>query len=74
VDRHVRDLLNFFGALPLPVDVYLTSADFKDGAPGEDAAARLDQGLEGLVAITRATDGLELGPDPLIARLSRPRS
>lgn len=75
VERHTRDLLGFFGALPLPVDVYLTSADFRDGLPTEDAAGRLDQGLKGLVALTRATGGLgEFGPDPLITRLSRPRS
>lgn len=75
VERHLRDLLSFFGALTLPVDVYLTSADFKDGVPGEDAATRLDQGIEGLLALTRATGGLgEFGPDPLISRLSKPRS
>jgi len=75
VERHLRDLLSFFGALPLPVDVYLTSADFRDGAPTPDAASRLDQGVEGLLALTRATGGLgEFGPDPLITRLSRPRA
>lgn len=74
VERHIRDLLSFFGALPLPVDVYLTSADFSDGAPREDAGRRLDEGLEGLITLTRATGGLgEFGPDPLITRLSKPR-
>lgn len=74
VERHLRDVLSFFGALPVPVDVYLTSADFKEGAPGEDAARRLDQGLDGLITLTRATGGLgEFGPDPLITRLSKPR-
>ncbi len=75
VERHLRDVLSFFGALPVPVDVYLTSADFEDGVPREDAAGRLDQGLDGLLALARATGGLgEFGPDPLITRLSRPRS
>ena len=75
VERHLRDVLSFFGALPVPVDVYLTSADFTDGVPGDDAARRLDQGLDGLLALTRATGGLgEFGPDPLITRLSRPQS
>lgn len=75
VERHLRDVLSFFGALPVPVDVYLTSADFKDGEPGEDASRRLDQGIEGLLTLTRPTGGLgEFGPDPLITRLGRPRS
>lgn len=74
VERHLRDVLSFFGALPVPVDVYLTSADFKDGAPGEDAARRLDQGLEGLVTLAKATGGLgDFGPDPLITRLAKKR-
>ena len=72
VERHLRDVLSFFGALPVPVDVYLTSADFKDGAPGEDAARRLDQGLDGLLTLARATGGLgDFGPDPLITRLAK---
>ncbi len=41
-DRHLRDVLAFFGALVAPVSVYLTAAEFADGVPSEDAAARLD--------------------------------
>jgi len=74
VERHLRDILSFFGALVVPGDVYLTSRDFTDGVPGESGAELLDQGLAGLVALTRATGGIaSLGPDPLIARLSRGR-
>jgi len=74
VERHLRDVLSFFGALVLPGDVYLTSRDFTDGVPGENATGLLDQGIAGLAALADATDGIEsLGPDPLIARLSRPR-
>lgn len=75
VERHLRDILSFFGALPMPVDVYLTSADFENGVPREDAAGRLDQGITGLLTLARATGGLgEFGPDPLISRLSKGRS
>ncbi len=41
-DRHLRDVLAFFGALVAPVSVYLTAAEFADGAPSADAEARLD--------------------------------
>jgi FMN reductase len=37
-ERHLRDVLAFFGALPLPVAVYLNGGDFEDGVPGERAA------------------------------------
>jgi FMN reductase len=72
VERHLRDVLSFFGALVVPGDVYLTSRDFNDGVPAEAGAELLDQGIAGLVALTTATAGINsLGPDPLIAHLSR---
>jgi hypothetical protein len=45
-DRHWRDVLTFFGALPMPVSSYLTGADLSDGAPRERAAATLDEASE----------------------------
>ncbi len=73
VERHLRDVLAFFGSLVVPGDVYLTSRDFADGVPTETAANLLDQGIEGLVSLARATERAgSLGPDPLITRLSRP--
>ena len=41
-ERHLRDVLAFFGALVVPTASYLSSADFDDGVPGERAAAELD--------------------------------
>ncbi|HEX4752157.1 MAG TPA: NADPH-dependent FMN reductase [Solirubrobacterales bacterium] len=41
-ERHLRDVLSFFGADVLPVAGYLTSADFQEGEPTEAAAAELD--------------------------------
>lgn len=41
-ERHLRDILSFFGADVLPVAGYLTSADFEDGRPSTAAAAELD--------------------------------
>jgi NAD(P)H-dependent FMN reductase len=40
VERHLRDVLAFFGAHSLPTAVYLSSRDFADGVPGGRAAAR----------------------------------
>ncbi|HEY6523790.1 MAG TPA: NAD(P)H-dependent oxidoreductase [Solirubrobacteraceae bacterium] len=69
VERHLRDVLSFFGAHPLPTAVYLTSRDFDDGVPGRRAAHELDGLLEALVVLTRALRGTPaLGPTPLAAR------
>jgi FMN reductase len=65
-DRHLRDVLTFFGALVTPVTVYLTSRDFENGVPGDRAAAALD----GLIATTAALAAAGVRGDvkPLAAR------
>jgi len=67
-ERHLRDVLAFFGALVVPTAVYLTSRDFEDGgAPGERAAQALDAAIASALALASA--GLPpLGPAPLAAR------
>lgn len=71
-ERHLRDVLAFFGALVLPLAVYLTSADFEDGAPSDGAAAQLDALLRELGALTSAVAASkDAGPPalrPLAAR------
>jgi FMN reductase len=68
-ERHLRDVLAFFGADVLPVAGYLTFADFAEGEPTEGAAAELDA----LVAelrdrAARPTDDDAPRLRPLIAR------
>jgi FMN reductase len=52
-DRHLRDILAFYGTLVAPVGVYLTSADFRDGVPSDSAATRLDGLFETVVGLAR---------------------
>jgi FMN reductase len=76
-DRHWRDVLTFFGALPTPTSAYLTGADFANGVPSEQAAATLDELLAGAVHLAGTlvqSRGDELGPKPLGARAERARS
>jgi FMN reductase len=70
VERHLRDVLAFFGAVVTPVAGYLTSADFEDGAPTAAAEIEIDAVLGGLTELTRALAGIDrpLGPVPLAAR------
>ena len=68
-ERHLRDVLAFFGALVVPTAVYLSGRDFADGVPGERAAAELDAALAALRWLARARRGADpLGPAPLAAR------
>jgi FMN reductase len=68
-ERHLRDVLAFFGALVTPTAVYLTSADFRDGAPGPRAAAELDEAIDAVLELERRLRGASpLGPAPLAGR------
>jgi FMN reductase len=68
-ERHLRDVLAFFGAHPLPTAVYLSSRDFADGVPGERAADELDALFSAVAALAQALRAAPpLGPAPLAAR------
>jgi FMN reductase len=75
-ERHLRDVLGFFGALPLPVAVYLNGGDFEDGVPGDRAATVLDQLFAATAATAAALDGVEAlaEPTPLAARAIKARA
>ena len=74
-ERHLRDILAFFGAVPMPVAVYLTGADFEDGVPGERAEEVLDELFAGTLATAAAlASATAPGPSPLAARAIKPAS
>lgn len=67
---HLRDVLTWYGAMTAPTGIYLSSADFVDGAPTQavmDDLAALIDALVRLRAATPAASG-SLGPLPLAAR------
>jgi FMN reductase len=69
-ERHLRDVLAFFGAVVMPVAVYLNGGDFTDGVPGERAEAALDELFLATTTAAAALDGIEeiREPAPLAAR------
>jgi FMN reductase len=71
-DRHLRDVLSFFGALVVPVSVYLSGADFPQGVPSERAAKALDELIAAASSLSATlTDSTLLGPSPLAAAAIR---
>jgi FMN reductase len=75
-ERHLRDVLAFFGALVLPYPVYLKSADFVEGQASESAATRLDELIEGAAALAALHADAEpaLGPSNPLAAPAAARS
>jgi FMN reductase len=61
-DRHLRDILTFFGAIVPPASAYLTSRDFADGEPGEDALDRLDALVDAALSLVGSGP---FGPPPI---------
>jgi FMN reductase len=64
-DRHLRDILTFFGALVTPTSAYLTSRDFTDGAPNDGALDRLDALIESTLRLTAVAGTEPFGPPPI---------
>jgi NAD(P)H-dependent FMN reductase len=76
-ERHLRDVLAFFGAIVMPVAVYLNNGDFApDGQPGERAETALDQLFAATNEAAAALAGTKAGfePSPLAAKAIKPRS
>jgi FMN reductase len=74
-ERHLRDVLAFFGAVVMPVAVYLNNTDFADGVPGERATTVLDQLFTGVAEASAALAGSSAGfePAPMAAKAIKPR-
>lgn len=64
-DRHLRDILTFFGALVTPTSAYLTSRDFTDGAPSDDALLRLDALIDSALLLAARVGDEPFGPPPI---------
>jgi FMN reductase len=65
VDRHLRDILTFFGAATTPTSAYLTSRDFTDSIPSDAALTRLDELLDTVLRFATHLGGEPLGPPPI---------
>ncbi|HUC01273.1 MAG TPA: NADPH-dependent FMN reductase [Solirubrobacterales bacterium] len=76
-ERHLRDVLSFFGVVLAPVAVYLTSADFSDGEPSPTAALALDELLAGVTALSEQFEAHRddgAAPEGAAAQLYRQRN
>jgi len=71
VDTQLRQVLGWFGALVAPTGVYLTGADFRDGALASEAARNdLKALVDTLSTLVRRLDPAALGPVPLAAKFT----
>lgn len=64
VDRHLRDVLAWYGALVAPTSIYATGKSFDDGEPSAELAAEIDALIGGVASLIGHR---YRGPDPLAA-------
>lgn len=65
-ESHLRDILAWFGAVVMPVQVYLVGGDFEDGAlTGGRALAEIEELSASLLDLAGRLDGCDLRPLPL---------
>jgi FMN reductase len=67
-ERHLRDVLAFFGAIVGPTAAYLTSASFQDGIPTAAAVGEIHELLTSALELATRLNGVRLGPTPLASR------
>lgn len=70
-ERHLREVLGWFGALVAPTGCALTEAELA-GDPGPETRAELADLVTTLQLLADRLGGARLGPDPLAARTRRP--
>ena len=65
VDRHLRDILAWFGALVAPTSVYATGKSFaEDGGPTDELQRELRLLVDGVLGLSSRS---VIGPEPLAA-------
>jgi FMN reductase len=72
VDWHLRDILAWFGAILVPVSVYLAPADFSAGELSQVARHDLKELADAVIRLTLVAPGPGkfFGPEPLASRRS----
>jgi len=70
-ERHLRDLLSWFGAIGAPNAAFFVDSTFKDEVVPQEAQDELAECVDQVVHLAERLSGLEFGPDPLTVRYAR---
>lgn len=71
VRRHVADILEWFGALLVPTQVYCRAGDFIDGRPDGATATRLHDLAGTVTQLSGAVEEMRFAPAPFAQRPSK---
>ena len=64
VERHITDILSWFGALYVPATCYITAPTLNDGIPA-NVMSQIVQLVDSTLILSKSLGGKILGPPPL---------
>jgi len=64
VERHITDILTWFGSLYVPATCYITAPSLNDGIPTKEKE-QLDELLKSTLYLSQQLDNTKLGPMPI---------
>lgn len=64
VERHVTDILTWFGALYVPATCYFTAPSLNEGIP-KNSREQIEQLVESTLSLAKSLEGKKIGPTPL---------
>lgn len=64
VERHITDILTWFGALYVPATCYITAPSLNEGIPAQ-RQKEIEQLVDSAFALATSLKGKKLGPPPL---------
>ncbi|WP_328916653.1 MULTISPECIES: NADPH-dependent FMN reductase [unclassified Streptomyces] len=67
-ERHLRDILGWFGALTAPNSAFFVDAAFRDDEVDAGVLADLGEFADQVVTLAETLNGRRFGPDPLALR------
>ncbi len=70
-ERHLRDLLGWFGALTAPNSAFFVDQVFRTDDVAAEALAQLREFGDQVVVLAERTHGQQFGPDPLTVRYAK---
>ncbi|WP_406494417.1 NAD(P)H-dependent oxidoreductase [Streptomyces sp. NBC_00846] len=70
-ERHLRDILGWFGALTAPNSAFFVDSTFRTDEVDAEVLAALGEFTDQVVTLSESLNGRRFGPDPLTVRYAR---
>lgn len=70
-ERHIRDILSWFGVLVAPNSLFFVDHDFEERSDDVELQEEVSEFVKQLLTLNDRLQGVQFGPDPLTVRFQR---